>query len=388
MTRAFSLSLALTLAFFYLSPGPALSMQQEGRMKASGYIRSFATYSVFPSTGTEAAALETRLRLKLSGDLTERISTELAYELAPIWRENAPVPPGQQSFQGFSYRTGDTKRTLYPDEPIPEETFRIEQNLDRAFITYRGERFDLHAGRQPVAFGSARSVNPTDVLAPYTFNTIAKEERIGVDALRLKVPLGKMSELDAGTIFGNDARADESAAYLRLKGYALGTDISIMAMRFREHSLYGFDLAGSIGGAGVWLEAAHIFTNTPGEEYFSLTAGMEYLFTDEFYAYLEFHRNGAGARGMVEYPLNFFKTAYTDGGVYLMARDYLIPGISYQASPLVRLSLSVMYNLDDSSALIAPSLEYSGDLRGPETGESCPGKAPSSATTLTSGMHP
>jgi hypothetical protein len=349
---------SLSLAFAIIAAFPALTEGSEEQMKLSGYVRSFATYSVSPVTNTETAVLETRLRLKFSGSLTGRISAELAYELAPLWRENAPVPPGQQAYQGFSYRAGDIKRTLYPDSPFPDETFRVEQNLDRAMLTYRARTFDLHAGRQPVAFGSARSVNPTDVLAPFPFNTIAKEERIGVDALRLKVPLGRMSELDTGAIFGDDAREEESAAYLRLKGYALGTDISVMAMRFRENSLYGLDIVRSVGGAGTWLEAAHVFTNTPGNEYFSLSAGAEYMFTDELYAYLEYHRNGAGARNRLEYPLNLFKTAYTEGGVYLMARDYIIPGISYQAAPLVSLSLSVMYNLEDSSALIAPAMEY------------------------------
>ncbi|MFC1549419.1 hypothetical protein ACFL4R_00930 [Nitrospirota bacterium] len=358
MRKTSSLSLALTLFLFTLSPGPAHPMQQGDQLKASGYLRSFATYSINPLTDSETAILETRIRLKLSGDLSSRISAELAYELAPIWKENAPAPPGQQIYQGFSYRAGDLKQTLYPDDPHPGETFMVNQNLDRAFVSYSGMSFDLHAGRQPIAFGSARSLNPTDVLAPYPLNTIAKEERIGVDALRLRVPLGQMSELDAGAVFGDDARTEESAAYLRLKGYALGTDVSVMAMRFRKHSLYGLDLTRSIGGAGAWLETAHVFTNTTGDDYFSLSTGVEYMFTDEFYAYIEYHRNGAGAGDKSEYPLNLLKVAYTEGGVYLMSMDYLAPGISYQASPLVGLGLSVIYNLEDSSALISPTLEY------------------------------
>jgi hypothetical protein len=290
--------------------------------------------------------------------MTDKLHTELAYELAPVWRDKTTPTQAAETYQGFSYRAGDLERTLYPGAPDPFESFEIMQNLDRAFISYRASHFDLLAGRQPVAFGSARTVNPTDVLTPYPFNTIAKEERIGVDAIRLRVSLGEMSELDLGTIFGDDFRTKKSAAYMRLKGYTLGTDISVMAMRFREHSLYGLDLTRALGGAGTWLEAAQVFTDTPGDDYFSISAGAEYMFTEDVYATLEYHRNGAGTEEKQEYIVNVLRTAYTDGGVYLMARDYLALGISYQVTPLIGLSLSVIYNTDDRSALISPSIEY------------------------------
>jgi len=364
MNRVLAFFLTLSLALFFVSPAFPETLELAGekgtssQMRTSGYVRSFAMYSVPPWGGAETAMLETRLRLKLSGELTARLHAELAYELAPVWRENTPLPMYTMPYQGFSYRAGDLDGTLYPGDPGPFETFEVKQNLDRAFITYSGGSFDLSLGRQPVAFGSARAVNPTDVLAPYPLNTIAKEERIGVDALRLKVPLGQMSELDTGAIFGDDFRTTKSAAYIRLKGYALGTDISLMAMRFRDYSLYGLDLARSIGGAGTWLEAAHVFTNTPGDDYLSITAGAEYLFTDEVYGHIEYHRNGAGTTEKSLYVLNALKGAYTDGGVYLMGMNYLAPGINYQATPLLGISLSVMYNMDDRSALISPSVEY------------------------------
>jgi len=357
MRSAFS-ALMLSLAILISFSTRAYPDTAEKSMNASGYIRSFATYTIYPSGATESAAIETRIRLKLSGELAEDLRAELAYEIAPVWRENTPVPVSAQAYQGFLYRAEDLEQVLYPDEPGLAETFMVYQNLDRAFVTYRGRSFDLHAGRQPIAFGSARTVNPTDVLAPYPFTTIAKEERIGVDALRLKVPIGKMSEIDTGVVFGREFRTTESAAYMRVKGYLLGTDISAIAMRFRENNLYGLDMARSIGGAGAWIEAAQVFTNTPGNGYYSVSAGTEYFFSDKLYAFIEYHYNGAGEEDRNFYIFNILKEAYTQGGVYLMARNYLAPGMSYQLAPLLGLALSVIYNMDDGSALLAPSMEY------------------------------
>ncbi|MBU0479955.1 MAG: hypothetical protein KKG47_02515 [Proteobacteria bacterium] len=353
MSRGPSYPLALALVLITALPSAAA-----GSTKVSGSSRSFALYSDDPQTDTQSAMFETRLRLKLSAEPAAKLHSELAYELAPFWRDKTTPASTSRTYQGFSYRAGDLENTLYPAAPDSSDSFVVSQNLDRAFISYRATTFDLLAGRQPVAFGSARAANPTDVLAPYPYNTIAKEERIGVDAIRLRAPLGELSELDLGAIFGDDFREDKSAAYLRLKGYSLGTDFSVMAMRFREHILYGLDLARAIGGAGTWLEAAQVFTSNPDDDYLSLSAGAEYLLAEDLYASLEYHHNGAGTTNRREYLTNSLRTAYIDGGVYLLARDYLIPGLSYQATPLLSLSLSIIYNTNDRSTLLSPSLEY------------------------------
>lgn len=350
--------LLLLIAIAAVCPLTAHAQGSPHKALLSGYVRTFASYTIMPGTDEEIAMLEMRMRFKLSGDMSPAIYGELAYELAPIWRESSPIPVVSSTYQGFFYRAHDLHRTLTPEDPAPDETFRVDQNLDRAFISYRGEGFDLHAGRQPIAFGSARTINPMDVLAPYPFNTIAKEERVGVDAIRLMLPMGKMSEIDTGLVFGDSFHRDRSAAFMRLKGYIMETDIAVMAMRFRCNNLYGLDISRSIGGASAWLEAAHVFTNSTGNDYVSFSAGADYAFTGELYATIEYHRNGAGTEHETQYISNLQQEAYTDAGVYLLGRNYLIPGMNYQLSPLVGTSIRVIYNMDDGSALVAPAIQY------------------------------
>lgn len=349
---------ALVTAIILMSlPACARAFSADGQAtQISGYLRGFATYTTLDQTGY--AQLETRMRLKLTHEFKGRTRAELAYELAPIWRENAPVPLLQSPYQGFSYRVHDLDSSLTPEDPAPDETLKVEQNLDRAFITHRARTFDLHLGRQPVAFGSARVVNPTDVLAPYPFDTLAKEERVGVDALRLKVPLGVMSELDAGAVFGHEFRRDLSAAFLRIKGNILNTDISAMAMRFRLNRLYGISAARSIMGASAWLEAAHVVTNTTGNDFTSFSIGTDYVFTGKLYGFMEYHHNGAGAGQSRDYAINVFQEAYMDRATSLMGRHYMAPGFSYQATGLMGLAITALINMDDSSALLSPSIEY------------------------------
>jgi hypothetical protein len=330
--------------------------EEKGTLYLGGHIRNFATLADFDGDATaEALSL---LRLRLLWEPSPNASGELAYELTPRLREKngpavsalIPVPPF------FSYRAVDLEEALYEES----ENFSVSQNLDRAMITLRADSFDLFAGRQPVAFGSARAVNPTDVIAPFTFNTLAKEERAGVDALRVKLPFGRLGELDAGVAFGDDFEPGESAAFVRLKSYVLRTDASAMTMAFRENLLLGIDLARSVGGAGAWLEAAYVFADEGSDEnYMRLTTGADYSLTAKLYGYVEYHFNGAGAGRPEKYFNVITETAYADGAAYLLGRHYLAPGFTYELTPLLVLSAQALVNLEDGSLLPSPVLEYS-----------------------------
>jgi hypothetical protein len=220
--------------------------------------------------------------------------------------------------------------------------------------------FDLHIGRQAIAFGSAHVINPTDIIAPYTYNTIAKEERVGVDAIRLKAPTGQLGEFDIGYVFGEDFEYEESAAFISLRSYLLMTDATLMAMMFRENYLLGLDLARSIGGAGAWLETAYVFSEEGSDEdYLRLSVGSDYSFTDKLYAYIEYHYNGAGESEPYNYFDNLGETAYTDGAVYLLAKHYIAPGLTYQITPLLIFSGQALININDGSYLVFPIFEYS-----------------------------
>lgn len=345
----------LVFAFIGLFQGTAHA-GEKGTLRLGGHIRNFATLVDFDGdTGAEALSL---LRLRLFWEPSPNALGELAYELTPRLRERSglavsafvPVP------QLFSYRAVDLERTLYEES----ENFSVAQNLDRAMITLRSASLDFFAGRQPIAFGSARAVNPTDVIAPFTFNALAKEERAGVDALRARRPFGRLGELDTGVVFGDDFDPGKSAAFIRLKSYVLGTDASAMTMAFRENLLLGIDLARSVGGAGSWLEAAYVFADEGADEnYLRLTVGADYSLAAKLYGYLEYHFNGAGSGRPEEYFNVITETAYADGAVYLLGRHYLAPGFIYELMPLLVLSAQVLVNLEDGSLLPSPVIEYS-----------------------------
>ena len=305
-----------------------------------------------------------RLNIKLAYDPLDFLSLRLSYDIEPR------LSGGQSSLDmlfgglsGSTYRIDDLKSPIWPED-FEGEGFALYQNLDRLYADFELPFADVRIGRQAVAWGNARAVNPTDVLVPFSFDALDTEERPGVDAFRARFPIGMMSELDFGYLPGEDWETSTMAAYARGKLYFFETDVALTAMLFREDALAGIDIARAIGGAGSWLEASYVqpamaVDSLDLDSYFRLTIGGDYILSDGTYLFGEYHYNGVGASDPDGYLENFSgNRAYSQGGVYLMGQHYLIAGGSYQFTPLIAGGGQVMFNAADFSGLIAPNIEY------------------------------
>lgn len=368
----FAVSILWLVAAIPIAPAP--SSADEGSLRVGGHFKSFFT-ALDPTSlrgdpaqqeePLEGAALN-RLRMKVFWQPLDFVSAEFAYELS------ARVGEGEDSFsEGLlphpeppSYRGVDLRERLCPAPGDPQGSFVLAHNLDRAFVALSAPFADFYVGRQPVAFGSARVVNPTDILAPFTYEELDTEERVGVDALRAKVPVGVMGELDGGVVFGDDFVTKKGAAFLRAKLYLMETDLSLMTILFKENLLLGVDIARSMGGAGYWLEAAYTLAGATGEyaseeNYLRLSSGLDYNLADGVYGFIEYHLNGAGELKPRNYLRSLAETAYREGAVYLMGRHYLAPGLTWEVTPLLIVNAQALANVADGSAFVSLTFEYS-----------------------------
>ena len=340
-----------------------------------GYYKSFLTALEMADLQTGGGdynlppmgAATNRLRLKLAFIPNDTISVHAAYDISPTIQDPALFqqdifPAG---ISGGGYRFDDFPSRLYPGTNEPVSSFAVNHNLDRLFVTLKTKLGDIIIGRQAIAWGSAKLVNPTDVIAPFTFNELDVEERRGVDALRLRIPIGMMDELDFGVVAGPDFDMTKGAFFARGKFYIRQTDISLIIMGFQQHLMVGCDIARSIGGAGFWLETAlvlpHQFSSGADlhrPNYIRASTGLDYNFGGNIYTFFEFHHNGAGAGDPSFYIDNTLTPAYTDGSVYLMAKNYINLGATFQLHPLIPVTAILIYNLDDGSFTFAPNAEY------------------------------
>lgn len=349
----------------------------EPPLSVGGYYKNFFVVFDFPSfrqdvprlTNPQAGSVTNRVRLRLSYEPADWLLLSTAYDFSPTIQDSilrrlslfaTPV-----DVETGDYRALDFDERLFPFDDEDVGSFAIFHNLDRLFATLSTGVADITVGRQPVAWGSARVVNPTDILVPFRYNDLDREERFGVDAVRMLVPLGALSLIDVGYVFGSEADFDESAVFVRPKLYVLQTDLSIVAALFQHHLLAGIDLARAIGGVGTWLEAAYVVTELadPGDrdsdnDYLRISAGGDYRFTDKIYGYAEYHFSAAGESEPRDYLGLLTTPAFEDGAVYLLGRHYAGFGATYEITPLAPLSLLVLVNASDWSVSLFPQIEY------------------------------
>jgi hypothetical protein len=352
----------------------SLNLSASDKFSLSGYYKNYSVVFDQPEIkGLQETnqqimgSVTNRLRVNLSCRANNYLSINLAYDFSPVIQDRSLFDEQMLGFglKTQTYRAIDLDSRLYPQEDEKLSSFAILQNLDRFFLTLKSKFADIYLGRQAIAWGSAHVINPTDVIAPYSFNELDTEDRRGVDALRIRIPLSSLEEIDAGYIFGDDFKFENSAFFLRGKFYYRRTDLSVIMAGFQENLLAGLDLTRSIGGAGFWLEGGYVFLDAldgdnrkNDKDYFRTSLGFDYSLKNRTYLFVEYHFNQAGACEPEDYSIKFKETAYQEGSVYLLGRHYLAPGISYQITPLIIFSGEALINLTDPSIFLMPQLEY------------------------------
>lgn len=353
----------------------SLKAWPEERFSIEGYYKNFSILFMLPAykladtsiSDPDLGAVNNRVRLKLSLHPSSILSIHFAYDLSP--RIQDPQLFEDNIFLGglepLEYRFSDIRGRVYPEPEDAISSFGLFNNLDRFFMTIKTSFADIFIGRQAIAWGSARAVNPTDVIAPFAFNELDKEERRGVDAIRIRVPLGTMDELDAGFVAGKNFDSNNNAFFLRGRIYKFKTDISALLISFRKHLLIGVDLARSLGGAGFWLETAYVIPDhfrkakkQTENNYFRATIGLDYNLNSKTYGFIEYHLNSAGKNKPEHYKSLLNTSAYQDGSVYLLGKHYLNIGSTYLLSPLLPVTGLLFLNLSDRSLILSPLLEY------------------------------
>ncbi|MEW6994693.1 hypothetical protein AADZ84_10560 [Colwelliaceae bacterium MEBiC 14330] len=364
----------------------------------SGYVKTYALAQdsvVIDAFDNNAEALvmsenfqsQSAIRL-ISSYLSSSIGNfEIHYEMQPLYFSDS---------DSVAYYTGDlsaalggtisTASNLYRYKDINNTLTEVGnhgvvlQNLDRFNYQYSNKYGDLILGRQVVSFGSSRFINPTDIFIPFAIQTLNQEYRVGIDAIRYKADIGDFAVVDLGLVIGMDGKKQNSAAFLRGKNSFDGNDIEAIAIVLEEAWLLGAGLERAFGDFGFWFESAYmnwqqstvnekqihhdsvaVATNYKGyrNNYWRSSIGSDYALNEDIIVMLEYHYNGAGSNDTKSYTNLATQAPYQKAGVYLYGKHYLIPAITWMASPLLSVNASAFYNVSDSSVLLSISSETS-----------------------------
>lgn len=225
-------------------------------------------------------------------------------------------------------------------------------SLDRCYAKIYLPFADMTIGRQRVSWGTAYAWNPTDVF--YTFSlTTVDEERTGMNAARIIIPLGVASNLELVQTSEQNTSQDKFA--VKAKTNIVIFDLSTSYIKLNSAGDYqiGGDFSGEMYEVGLRGEFANVYPKSSGE-YSKSVLGIDYTFESGWGIASEYSFNGLGNSATANYDW----TSYLAGSITQMARNYTYVSLTKDFWDLHYLTFVTIYNLDDGSHVYYPMWQY------------------------------
>lgn len=289
-----------------------------------------------------------RLRLKMDGQ-RKRLQWNLTYDL--------------RLFAGGLLE--DPLFRLQAEQPEPtwadaEDTWHQSSRALGRHALYRGwlawdqEDWRLAVGRQRLAWGSGRIWNPTDRFNPVQPTALELDEKVGVDAA---VATWRYSGFGSFALIlapGNGARDVSRKWAFRWQDTFGETDLSLMAGEIGPERVAGLDITGNVGDATARLEALYS-RDAPEGDFAQLIAGVDYtwsnkIFPEGLYLAAEYFYNGAAASLLLP---------HTQDRLFSISTHQLGLLAGYDLTPLWRLDLLLLNDMEHPSLFFAPRLKWS-----------------------------
>lgn len=334
MTMAKKAQVGLTLLLFIASACSSLwtaDLETYGYFENRFFVLSSGKLSLRDLSQNFSLGDYNRLRLQFRSSVSENISLSLALDFF--------------SFHGFI----NSPLGVYGN---PAENDSFSTSLDRAYVDFYFPGLDLTIGKQRVAVGVSYLWAPLDL-----FNRVnifePREEKPGVNALKMYIPIGKTSSLTG--VFAPEEDFHSSKSGLRAKTLIKGVDIGLSLIRYglRDQTIYGLDLRGEIG-IGWWLEAGY-FTSPEADD-MKIVLGFDYTFPFKrgIYWINEFFYDESGVKDSTQYDFDRLLA----GDRFTLARQYYFSALQYPFTEFLSASLTYIGNWTDGSTIISPGLGY------------------------------
>lgn len=273
-----------------------------------------------------------RLRLQFRSSVSENISLNLAVDLF--------------TFHGII----TSPLGVYESQEQSDATYT---QLDRAYIDLYFPGFDITIGKQRVAMGISHLWAPLDL-----FNRVnifePAEEKPGVNAIKVYVPVGKKSSLTG--VFSPEDNFNSSKSGLRAQTQFAGIDAAMTLIHWslRNQTIIGIDLRGE-NFIGWWVEGGYF--SSPGEKNLKLVIGFDYTFPfkNGIYWLNEFFYDESGEKDSALYDFD----RLLSGESFTLAREYYFSTLQFPLTGFLSLSTTYIGNWTDGSYILSPGLSYS-----------------------------
>ncbi|MBU1692677.1 MAG: hypothetical protein KKC51_01810 [Verrucomicrobia bacterium] len=307
-----------------------------------------------------------RFRLKMDYAPRTNIALRAHYEVLAWWGDSVRV---QRRLRELSAETSPLAGALSPeprrrfmdldDVATDDGNFRLSHGLDRLQLRLLSPRTELSVGRQAVSWGTGLLWNPTDLFSSFSPTEIDRDEKLGVDVVRLMLYPTYHTSVDViAEPLDNDkpyaVRSRDSSLATRMTGHAGEYDLSLCGGSVAGDGVLGGDFSGYILNAGFRGEALYTWVDEADQrDYFRGLVSVDYSFSAPWDPYLafEYFYNGLGAGEEADYLERLSESSvarvFQRGTAFNLGRHYLGSILRLAPASLVQVQAITLWNILD-----------------------------------------
>lgn len=243
---------------------------------------------------------------------------------------------------------------------LDEQAVVGNTTLDRAWVQFANDKWDIRLGRQRINWGINTIWNPNDLFNTYNFVDFDYEERPGSDALRVTYFSGPLSSIEVAI---KPSQHDSTwVGAMMYKFNKWNYDIQLLGGWYNQDYALGVGWAGNIKLAGFKGEATYFhpqnnISDTTGV--LSASIAFDYIFTNQLYLSGGLLYNSGGVYD-TENPaaVSIFTAPISAKNLMPMKLTALVTA-GYPISPLLSANATILYAPGVNAVFAMPSLTYS-----------------------------
>lgn len=359
--------LALFLAFALSPVASALDWSglDWSGLDWSGHAKVGGSANWFDANSVQANA-NGRDTQQLSGDFRFHLgasqgawSWEVDYQLQARVGDLAPASPSNSSALNAV-----SEPWLSLDDSIREHSrSQIDHRLDRANLSYSGEKLVVRLGRQAISWGNGLMFNPVDVFNPFRLLAVDTEFKSGDDMLYAQWLFDSGDDLQFVSVARSAAgshswQSELSSHAVKYHGFLGEAEFDVLVAQHYDETLLAAGLVRDVGGAVVRSDLLFADTLDGWRASFVVNASYSWVWASKnISANAEYFYNGVGLGGDDHTVTDVFSDAtlaqrLARGELFSAGRHNLGLSAQVEMHPLWVLGPNLITNLSDHSGML------------------------------------
>ncbi len=242
--------------------------------------------------------------------------------------------------------------------------------LDRLWLGYSSERAVIKVGRQVLSWGNGLFYSPMDLVNPFDPTAVDTEYKTGDDMLYAQFVHRDGADIQAAHVvrrdpFDGNVASRVSTTAIKYHGFLGEGEFDLLVARHYDDPVLGIGANRALGGASLGTDV--VLTDTGTDTIVQATLNLSYswvAFEKNMTGSIEYYFNGFGQHSSRYDPQSLASNPnlfdrLERGESFALGRHYLAGSILAELTPLWTVSPLLLLNVQDPSALLQLTTQYS-----------------------------